>query len=57
MVPIITANASTVADGLGVATSGDAAIEGALKNDAHVVAVPRGWGRLAGAAMVSNYYV
>ncbi len=54
---MITANASTAADDLGVATSGDAAIEGALKNDAHVVAVPRGWGRLAGAAMVSNYYV
>ncbi len=40
MVPIITANASTVVDGLGVATSGDAAIEGALKNDARVITAP-----------------
>ncbi len=34
MIPMITANASTVADDLGITASGDAAIKGALKNDA-----------------------
>jgi hypothetical protein len=40
-IPMITANASTAADDFGVATSGVAAIEGALKNDAPSSAVPR----------------
>jgi hypothetical protein len=35
---MVTANASTTADGLGVAASGDAAIERALDNNASVVA-------------------
>jgi hypothetical protein len=38
---MITANASTVADDLGVAASGDVAIERALDNNASVVAAPR----------------
>jgi hypothetical protein len=38
---MITANASTAADDLGVAASGDAAIERALDNDASIVAAPR----------------
>jgi hypothetical protein len=38
---MITANASTAADDLGVAASGNAAIERALDNDASVVAAPR----------------
>jgi hypothetical protein len=38
---MITANASTTADDLGVAASGDAAIEGALVNNARAVAAPR----------------
>jgi hypothetical protein len=38
---MITANASPAADDLGVAASGDAAIERALDNDASVVAAPR----------------
>ncbi len=38
---MITANTSTMADDLGVAASGDAAIERALDNDARVNAVPR----------------
>jgi hypothetical protein len=38
---MITANASTAADDLGVAASGDVAIEGALKNNARAVAAPR----------------
>ena len=38
---MITANTSTTADDLGVATSGVAAIEGALENDAPGSAVPR----------------
>ncbi len=37
---MITANASTAADDLGVAASGDAAIEGALDNNASVVVAP-----------------
>ena len=41
MIPIITANASTAKDDLGVATSGGAAIEGALKNNAPGSAAPR----------------
>jgi hypothetical protein len=41
VIPMITANASTAADDLGVAASGDAAIERALDNDASVVAAPR----------------
>ncbi len=56
-IPIITANAIIVANDLGVAASGDAAIEGVLKNDAPIVVVPWGWGRLVDAAMASNYYV
>jgi hypothetical protein len=39
-IPIITANAIIVANDLGVAASGDAAIEGVLKNDAPIVVVP-----------------
>jgi hypothetical protein len=54
---MITANDSTTADDLGIAASGDAATEGALENDAHIVAAPQGWGRLVCAAMVSNYYL
>jgi hypothetical protein len=38
---MITANASTAADDLGVPASGDAAIERALDNNASVVAAPR----------------
>jgi hypothetical protein len=38
---MITANASNAADDLGVAASGDAAIERALDNDASDVAAPR----------------
>jgi hypothetical protein len=38
---MITANASTAADDLGVAASGDAAIEGALDKDASVIAARR----------------
>ncbi len=41
MIPTITANTSTAADDLGVAVSGDAAIERALDKDASVVAAPR----------------
>ncbi len=40
MIPTITANASNVADDLGVAASGHAAIERAPDNDASVVAAP-----------------
>jgi hypothetical protein len=38
---MITAIASTAADDLGVAASGNAAIEGSLDNDASVVMAPR----------------
>jgi hypothetical protein len=38
---MITANASTAADDLGVAASGDAAIERALDNNASIVVAPR----------------
>jgi hypothetical protein len=41
---MITANASTAADDLGVAVSGNAAIEGVLENDARVVAAKSGKG-------------
>ncbi len=38
---MITANASTEVDDLGVAASGNAAIERALDNDTSVIAAPR----------------
>jgi hypothetical protein len=41
---MITANTSTAGDDLGIAVSGDAAIGGALKNDARVVAAESGQG-------------
>ncbi len=41
VIPMITANASTAADDLGVAASGNAAIERALDNNTSVVTAPR----------------